>query len=64
MQRYFDIRKGIMLGFFNGREQYDELIEPRLHFLHCRKSAERLARGIVELMGSKEADSDPEEDLA
>lgn len=28
MQRYFDIRKGIMLGFFNGREQYDELIEP------------------------------------
>ncbi|MFN3861677.1 hypothetical protein [Roseateles puraquae] len=29
MQRYFDIRKGIMLGFFNGREQYDELIEPR-----------------------------------
>lgn len=28
MQRYFEIRKGIMLGFFNGREQYDELIEP------------------------------------
>jgi hypothetical protein len=26
-KRYFEIRGGIMLGFFNGREQYDVLIE-------------------------------------
>lgn len=38
VRRYFEIRKGIMLGFFNGREQYDELIEPgqgRLMFNGC-----------------------------
>ncbi len=37
-KRYFEIRKVIMLGFFNGREQYDELIEPgqgRLMFNGC-----------------------------
>lgn len=28
VERYFDVRKGIMLGFFNGREQYDVLIDP------------------------------------
>lgn len=28
VERHFDIRKGIMLGFFNGREQYDVLIDP------------------------------------
>lgn len=27
MERYFEIRKEIGLGFFNGQEQYDELIE-------------------------------------
>jgi hypothetical protein len=27
-ERHFDIRKMIMLGFFNGREQYDVLIDP------------------------------------
>ncbi|WP_141100725.1 hypothetical protein [Roseateles aquatilis] len=27
-ERFFEIRKGIMLNFFTGREQYDELIEP------------------------------------
>jgi hypothetical protein len=26
-KRYFEVRDGIMLGFFNGREQYDVLIE-------------------------------------
>jgi hypothetical protein len=38
MKRYFDIRKAIMLGFFNGREQYDVLIEPghgRVMFNGC-----------------------------
>lgn len=37
-KRYFEIRKVIMLGFFNGREQYDGLIEPgqgRLMFNGC-----------------------------
>lgn len=28
VERHFDIRKQIMLGFFNGREQYDVLIDP------------------------------------
>lgn len=28
MERHFHIRKQIMLGFFNGREQYDVLIDP------------------------------------
>lgn len=28
MKRYFNIHKEIALGFFNGREQYDVLIEP------------------------------------
>lgn len=27
-KRYFEIHKEIMLGFFNGREQYDVIIEP------------------------------------
>ena len=27
-ERYFEIRKEIGIGFFNGREQYDQLIEP------------------------------------
>lgn len=27
VERHFDIRKEIMLGFFNGREQYDVLID-------------------------------------
>lgn len=27
VERYFEIRKEIMLGFFNGREQYDVLID-------------------------------------
>lgn len=26
--RYFEIRKGIMLNFLTARDQYDELIEP------------------------------------
>lgn len=28
VERHFDVRKEIMLGFFNGREQYDVLIDP------------------------------------
>jgi hypothetical protein len=28
VERHFEIRKQIMLGFFNGREQYDVLIDP------------------------------------
>ncbi|KQV96633.1 hypothetical protein [Pelomonas sp. Root1237] len=32
-ERYFEIRKEIGLGFFNGREQYDQLIEPGQGFL-------------------------------
>ena len=28
VERHFEIRKHIMLGFFNGREQYDVLIDP------------------------------------
>ncbi|MCF8204929.1 MAG: hypothetical protein K9J82_07645 [Methylotenera sp.] len=28
VERHFEIRKQIMLGFFNGREQYDVLINP------------------------------------
>lgn len=32
-ERYFLIRKEIGLGFFNGREQYDQLIEPGRGFL-------------------------------
>ncbi|WP_057301268.1 hypothetical protein [Pelomonas sp. Root1217] len=28
VQRHFDIRKQIMLGFFNGQEQYDVLVDP------------------------------------
>jgi hypothetical protein len=27
-ERYFEIRSEIGLGFFNGRQQYDQLIEP------------------------------------
>ncbi|MFX1682930.1 hypothetical protein PV762_27265 [Mitsuaria sp. CC2] len=27
-ERYFEIRKGIMLNFMTARDQYDELIEP------------------------------------
>jgi hypothetical protein len=27
IERHFDIRKEIMLGFFNGRDQYDVLID-------------------------------------
>lgn len=35
MERYFEIRKEIGLGFFNGQEQYDELIEPgRGHLMY------------------------------
>lgn len=59
MQRYFDIRKGIMLGFFNGREQYDELIEAgqgQLMFNGCdvywlidgeQRMSETINNGIV-----------------
>lgn len=32
-ERYFEIRKEIGLGLFNGREQYDRLIEPGQGFL-------------------------------
>jgi len=32
-ERYFEIRKEIGLGFFNGREQYDQLIEPGQGYL-------------------------------
>jgi hypothetical protein len=28
MERYFEIRKDILLGFFNGQEQYDVIPEP------------------------------------
>lgn len=29
MSRRFEIRKTISLGFFNGREQYEQTIQPR-----------------------------------
>ena len=32
-EHYFEIRKEIGLGFFNGREQYDQLIKPSQGFL-------------------------------
>ncbi len=32
-EHYFEIRKEIGHGFFNGREQYDQLIEPGQGFL-------------------------------
>ena len=28
VERRFDVRKQIMLGFFNGREQYDVVVDP------------------------------------
>lgn len=32
-ERYFEIRKEIGLGFFNGRDQYDQLIDPGRGYL-------------------------------